>query len=81
MPPEGMKCNDPSYISHVELMTAQEHRKGKIRVPMYRELLESFELIRDPEKLEALIDQNESEKQLIRKANEAERILHDWNKP
>ena len=77
MPPEGTMAGDLTYLRHVELTVDQEHRKGKIKVPIYRELLECFELIRDPEALETLIAEQESHTASLSKAEEAEKILNE----
>lgn len=46
MPPDGANAYNPEYQRHVELTIEQEHRRGKIRVPMYRELEEAFVMMR-----------------------------------
>ena len=52
--PEGENVNNPEYHRHVELTILDEHRRGKISVPMFRELESCFELLHDPELREAV---------------------------
>jgi hypothetical protein len=80
MPPNGMKCNDPGYIRHVQLVIEQQFHKGKITVPMYRELEECFEIMSDPELVDTLTELynetgSETEAQLSGKLQEAAEIL------
>jgi hypothetical protein len=64
-PPEGLKADDPTFLRHVELTIAQEHRKGKIRVPMYLHLENDLKLLHNPDMRQAMIDEWESVKDLL----------------